>query len=94
MHKAYHKDPTPYYEEDISPLVADREQERGVQIRSLQYAVQRIKEDPVFAKYAILKPGPLKIDDDYLSELADTYYRGLMEVDQWIQDSLEKESDA
>ncbi len=31
------------------------------------------------------------MDDIYLTQLADTYYRGLMEVDQWIQDSLEKE---
>ena len=33
----------------------------------------------------------LDMDERYLSELADTYYRGLMEVDQWIQDYLEKE---
>ncbi len=32
------------------------------------------------------------MDEGYLSELADTYYRGLMEVDQWIQESLEKEN--
>ena len=31
------------------------------------------------------------MDDDYLTQLADIYYRGLMEVDKWIQDSLEKE---
>jgi hypothetical protein len=63
-----------------------------VQIRSLQFAAQRVKDDPEFAKYAVFKPGPLEMDDVYLKELADTYYRGLMEVDQWIQDSLEKEN--
>lgn len=26
-----------------------------------------------------------------INSLADIYYRGLMEVDKWIQDSLEKE---
>ena len=32
------------------------------------------------------------MDENYLIELAETYYRGLMEVDQWIQDSMGKEN--
>jgi hypothetical protein len=92
MNRAYRQDPTTYYEKQVGPLICDRDQERGVQIRSLQFAAQRVKDDPKFAKYAIFKPGPLEMDDAYLTELADTYYRGLMEVDKWIQDSLEKEN--
>ena len=92
MNRAYRQDPTTYYEKQVGPLICDRDQERGVQIRSLQFAAQRVKDDPKFAKYAIFKPGPLEMDDAYLTELADTYYRGLMEVDKWIQDNLEKEN--
>ena len=91
MYRAYRQDPTIYFEKQVGSLVCDRDKERGVQIRSLQFAAQRVKDDPEFAKYAVFKPGPLDLDDDYLTQLADTYYRGLMEVDQWIQDNLEKE---
>lgn len=92
MYRAFRQDPTIYYEKQLGPLVADRNHERGVQIRSLQFAVQRVKDDPEFAKYAIFKPGPLELNNAYLDELADTYYRGLMEVDKWIHDGLEKEN--
>lgn len=91
MYRAYRQDPTIYFEKQVGSLVCDRDKERGVQIRSLQFAAQRVKDDPEFAKYAVFKPGPLDLDDAYLTQLADTYYRGLMEVDQWIQDNLEKE---
>ena len=92
MHKAFAKDDTTYAEPSVKDMVNDREKERGKQMRSIQYAIQRVKDDPEFANYAILKPGPLDKDEKYLDELADVYYRGLMEVDQWIQDSLEKEN--
>ena len=76
----------------VSEMVNERAQEKGVQMRSIQYAIQRVKDDPLFAEYAILKPGPLRQDNDYLKEMAEVYTRGLMEVDRWIQDSLEKEN--
>ena len=50
------------------------------------------REDPLFAEYAVLKPGPLSQDNAYLKEIAGVYSRGLMEVDQWIRYSLEKEN--
>lgn len=37
----------------------------------------------------IYKTGPLDSDEMYLKELSEMYYRGLMEVDQWIQDNRE-----
>lgn len=92
MHKAYGDDPTTYFEIKVKPLVDDRDHERGVQIRSLQYAAERLKNDPAFAEYAILKPGPLDKDPDYLHEMAGVHSRGLLEVDRWIQDSLDKEN--
>ena len=92
MHKAFGADSTIYYEERIRELITDRAQERGVQMRSIQYAIQRVKDDPDFAKYAILKPGPLDMDKAYLAEMADVYKRGLMEVEHWIQKGLENEN--
>lgn len=91
MNRAFGEDNTTYANNSVAEMVNERQQEKGVQIRSIQYAIERVKDDPEFARYAIFKPGPLDMDEGYLFELADTYYRGLMEVDQWIQDSLEKE---
>jgi 7-cyano-7-deazaguanine synthase in queuosine biosynthesis len=91
MHRAFGKDNTTYANVSVEEMVNERQQEKGIQMRSVQYAIERVKEYPDFANYAIFKPGPLDKDSIYLSELADTYYRGLMEVDKWIQDSQEKE---
>ena len=92
MHSAFGHDNTTYANLSVSEMINEREREKGVQMRSIQYAIQRVKDDPVFAEYAILKPGPLRQDKDYLKEMADVYTRGLLEVDRWIQDSLEKEN--
>jgi hypothetical protein len=65
----------------------------GEQLRSFQYAINRLKNN-IFSKNALIhKPGPLTNDTDYLVELANVYERGLLEVDRWIQDSLEQEHD-
>ena len=92
MYKAFGKDNTTYADGSVKEMINERNREMGRQIRSIQYAIERVKEDPEFAEYAILKPGPLSKDKMYLKELADVYYRGLMEVDSWIQDSLEEET--
>ncbi len=91
MHKAFDDfDPSDYMDSNITVLVNNRGS-KGEQIRSFQYAIERLKKNPSAKNALIHKPGPLDMDDAYLTQLADTYYRGLMEVDQWIQDSLEKE---
>ena len=41
----------------------------------------------------IHKPGPLPQDEEYLRKLADTYKRGLLEVNDFIQDSLAQEDE-
>ena len=92
MYRAFNTDNTQYAISSVKEIVDDREHEKGVQMRSIQYAIERLKGDPEFADYAIMKPGPLKTDKDYLKELSGVYTRGLMEVDKWIQDSLEKEN--
>jgi len=91
MHKAFGDfDPSDYMDIKVTELVNNRGA-KGEQIRSFQYAIERLKNNQTAKKALIHKPGPLDLDDEYLDELADVYYRGLMEVDQWIQDSLEKE---
>lgn len=91
MHKAFGDfDPSDYMDIEVTELVNNRGA-KGEQIRSFQYAIERLKNNQTAKKALIHKPGPLDLDDEYLDELADVYYRGLMEVDQWIQDSLEKE---
>lgn len=90
MNRAFGEDNTKYANTSVAEMVEERQQKKGVQIRSVQYAIERIKDDPEFAKYAVFKPGPLNNDKGYIEELAGVYQRGLMEVDQWIQDSLEK----
>ena len=63
----------------------------GNQLRSFQYAIDKIKQDSNRALFYIHKPGPLPQDDEYLQELADIYVRGLLEVDNFIQNNLAEE---
>lgn len=90
MYKAFGKDPTEYTEIDIKKLVADRDTSEGIQIRSFQYAINRIKQNPKASLSLIHKPGPLDKDKKYLEELAETYVRGLLEVDAFIEKELQE----
>ena len=61
MNRAFGEDNTKYANTSVAEMVEERQQEKGVQIRSVQYAIERIKDDPEFAKYAVFKPGPLNV---------------------------------
>lgn len=92
MYKAFgDSDPSEYMYSRVSELINDRES-IGEQIRSLQYAIKRLNEKPEAKHSLIHKSGPLDDDPEYLDMLANTYYRGLAEVDQWIRSCLEKEN--
>ena len=92
MHRAFGSwDSSDYMYSNVTELVNNRGSV-GEQVRSFQYAINKLKKNLDAKDSLIHIPGPLEMNDDYLGELADTYYRGLMEVDQWIQDSLEKEN--
>lgn len=94
MHKAFGDfDPSEYMDSSVTAMMNDRGHS-GEQLRSFQYAITKLKENPAASKFYIHIPGPLDMDEVYLNELADTYCRGLIEVDTWIQDSLEKEKHA
>lgn len=89
MHKAYPgADKSEYMYKDVSDLINNRGAV-GEQLRSFQYAINKLHKNPNSQKVLIHKPGPLDMDEEYLSELADTYCRGIMEVETWIKDSLE-----
>jgi len=86
MNKAFmeEKDCTPYLIEHISKIVANHAKGEGVQLRSFQIAIKKIKEQPQLAKFLIHKSGPLSGDSTYLYELSDVYRRGLLEIDDFI----------
>lgn len=93
MKKAFglRNDCTEYTEESINTIVHSHSNATGIQLRSFQLAINRIKRQPNLAKILIHKPGPLSNDARYLEKLAEVYTRGLLEVDEFINASLESE---
>jgi len=84
-------DCTKYTEESINTIIHSHLNATGIQLRSFQLAINRIKRQPNLAKILIHKPGPLPNDAKYLKKLAEVYTRGLMEVDEFVNASLESE---
>lgn len=93
MNKAFREegDSTPYLIDSVSEIAASHEKGKGVQLRSFQIAINKIKEQPQWAKILIHKSGPLSGDSAYLQELSDVYLRGLLEVDDFIIKSTDSE---
>ncbi|MDD2504373.1 MAG: hypothetical protein PHG58_11110, partial [Clostridia bacterium] len=93
MNKAFREegDSTPYLIDSFSEIAASHETGKGVQLRSFQIAINKIKEQPQRAKILIHKSGPLSGDSVYLQELSDVYLRGLLEVDDFIIKGIESE---
>lgn len=86
MNRAFREeqDCTPYLIDSVSEIIANHAKGKGVQLRSFQIAIKKIKEQPKLAKILIYKSGPLSRDSAYLQELSDVYRRGLLEVDDFI----------
>jgi len=93
MNKAFGfgADNTVYTTLSVSDIVRNHSSGQGVQLRSFQYAISRVKNNPLVARTLIHKSGPLNHDKTYLEELASMYVRGLMEVDNFISNSEEAE---
>lgn len=91
MNKAFReeKDGTSYLIDSVSEIVANHAKGEGVQLRSFQIAIKKIKEQPQLAKILVYKSGPLSGDSAYLQELSDVYRRGLLEVGDFILKSSE-----
>lgn len=77
-------DTTHYTIPDLRSQVLDTLKAEGVQIRSFQYAIERIRKQPLLANLLIHKPGSLTDEIANLAQLADVYRRGLMEVSKLI----------
>ncbi len=78
------KDRTTYTVPDLHAQPLDTRQATGVQVRSFQYAIERLKGKPQLANLLIHKPGSLADEAAHLDQLADVYRRGLDEVAQLI----------
>lgn len=84
-------DPTPYTAEHVSQIISEHAQGTGVQLRSFQIAIDRIKSSPTYSKMLIHKSGPLHGSSEYLQQLSEVYTKGLIEVDAFIQMTLSNE---
>jgi hypothetical protein len=74
-------DPTPYTLEALKGAVLDSSQAEGRQVRSFQYAIERLRKNPSIATVLIHKPGSLSDETPARqAALADVYRRGLLEV--------------
>jgi hypothetical protein len=73
-------DLTEYTLADLHRGSMDTRHAEGQQIRSFQYAIDRIRKRPDLARMLIHKPGPLYDNPERLDNLADVYRRGLGEV--------------
>lgn len=93
MHKAYgfQNDTTTYTINSIHEIIDAHAQKKGEQLRSFQFAINKVIKNPKLKTFYIHKSGRLDGDDAYLSELADVYYRGLVEVDDFIKAHLAAE---
>ncbi len=85
-------DPTTYTVSDLHAQPLDTRQAIGVQVRSFQYAIERLRGKPQLANLLIHKPGSLADEAAHLDELADVYRRGLGEVARLIDGTEAKPS--
>jgi len=85
-------DLTTYTVPDLHAHPLDTRQATGVQVRSFQYAIERLKGNPLLANLLIHKPGSLADEAAHLDQLADVYRRGLSEVERLIDGAEAKPS--
>jgi hypothetical protein len=77
-------DATTYTVQDLHAQPLDTRESQGKQVRSFQYAIERLRSRPQLANLLIHKPGSLADEAAHLDELADVYRRGLGEVARLI----------
>lgn len=78
-------DSTPYTVADLRAHPFDTNDAVGQQVRSFQFAIERLRARPDLAKVLIHKPGPLSEEVGHLDQLAGVYRRGLEEVGHLIE---------
>lgn len=77
-------DTTTYTVSDLRAKALDTRESTGKQVRSFQYAIERLRGRPQLANLLIHKPGSLGDETANLDRLADVYRRGLDEVARLI----------
>ena len=78
-------DTTPYTLPDLRAHPLGTRESNGQQVRSFQFAIERLRAAPHLAKLLIHKPGSLADETLRLDQLAAVYQRGLAEVAQLIE---------
>lgn len=73
-------DKTEYTISQLDNTVLATHLSEGKQVRSFQFAIERLQKEPELVKYMIHKPGPLSDEPEKWQEFADVYRRGLAEV--------------
>jgi hypothetical protein len=73
-------DPTTYAVPNLRAKVWSSTRATGEQIRSFQFAIERLRKRPDLARLLIHKPGPLSDNPGDNDALADVYRRGMDEV--------------
>jgi hypothetical protein len=82
-------DSTTYTIHDLSARPPSTRESEGVQVRSFQLAIDRLRARPDLASLLIHKPGPLTDESpDHVDALADLYRRGLEEVGALLVDVI------
>jgi hypothetical protein len=96
IHKAYgfENDTTTYMSKSISEIIGAHVKGKGEQLRSFQVAIKRIQDNLKLKSTLIYKNGRLDGDDKYINQLAEVYYRGLLEVDSFITAYLRYEKNS
>jgi len=75
-------DQTHYTLADLAAGELDTNKAEGQQIRAFQFAINRLRANPLLARLLIHKPGPLSDESAARQDaLADVYLRGLAELD-------------
>ena len=82
-------DPTDYTIR-LNGRALDTGSAEGEQVRSFQFAADRLAADPALAAILIHKAGPLRDETAHLADLADVYRRGMAEVATVLQGVVAK----
>ena len=78
-------DATEYALTDLGAHILSTRKSRGKQVRSFQYAIEKLRQKPALAALYIHKPGPLSDESQARqAELANVYRRGLAELAQLL----------
>jgi hypothetical protein len=77
-------DPTVYTIADLQAQTLSTHRSVGQQVRSFQYAIERLRSRPALSKLLIHKPGSLVDEAGRIDQLAEVYRRGLAEVARLI----------